>query len=391
MGGTDPTPMRLVTTWYGSFVIDDDDVVLASAPFPKDPKAIAERLRLIRESEVLEEEVRVAPKDGGFHVSEGRLCALEGAALAKTGSLLAGVPSPEELGMPPNLLRDASLELASSSLREALPPDQPVILYLRAMDLVEREGKRALEMLRYWHAFHFPELGALLDDEAFLHQMAETADREEILASRPEFDPTTIGGRPLSPGEDEAMAAMARHVLATQDEGRSLRDHLEVAIKGSAPNLAMLAGPLVGARLLNQAGSLERLARMPSSTVQLLGAEKALFLHIKEGAPPPKHGVVFQHPAVHSAPPWLRGRIARRLAGKISIATRADLVETYPDGELGARLREEFLERVQRLRSDNPSPPTGWRRRSPRTVTVRRKGGQRGRVKGRGRPKRGRR
>jgi nucleolar protein 56 len=161
------------------------------------------------------------------------------------------------------------------------------------------------------------------------------------------------------------MAAMARHIRDTRTEGRHLRETLEEAMVGTAPNLAALAGPLVGARLLSLAGSLERLSRMPSSTIQLLGAEKALFLHIKEGTPSPKHGVIFQHPSVHSSPPWLRGKVARALAGKLAIAARADAFDSRPDGSLGRELREAFSERVQQLRSEQPQPPLGWKRRRP--------------------------
>lgn len=375
--------MRLVTTWYGSFAVDEDGSVLASAPFPKSAPEIAERLRLIREGEVLDEELQVAPAGEAFSVTEDRLLALDGAEKVAGDAPPAALPGPEEVGMAAGLLREASLLLATSSIREALPEDQPVVLYLRAMDLVEREGTRSLEMLRAWHSFHFPELGALVGDGEFIALLAEDPGRDAVLAKRPDLDPGLDAGRPLAPDEGEAMAAMARHIRDTRTEGRLLRETLEEAMVGTAPNLAALAGPLVGARLLSLAGSLERLSRMPSSTIQLLGAEKALFLHIKEGTPSPKHGVIFQHPSVHSSPPWLRGKVARALAGKLAIAARADAIDSRPDGSLGQELREAFSERVQQLRSQQPQPPLGWKRRRPEPR------GQGGRGKG-GRVKGGR-
>ncbi len=378
--------MRLVSTWYGSFLVDEAGGLLASATFPKSAPEVAERLRLMREGEVLDEERRVAPPGDAFLVHEDRLLALEGAERAAGAAPREGVPAPEGLGFPPSLLRDASLQLAASSLREALPPDQPVVLYLRAMDLVDREGSRALEMLRAWHAFHFPELGAVVGDEEFLSLVAEDPDRGAILGRRPDLDRGVDAGRPLAPGEAEAMAALARHVLETRTEGRRLREALEGAVLSVAPNLSAVAGPLVGARLIGLAGSLERLSRMPSSTVQLLGAERALFLHIREGAPAPKHGVIFQHPVVHSSPPWLRGRVARALAGKISIAARGDVAGTRPDGDLGRELRERFLERAQQLRIQHPQAPPGWKRRRPRDMT---RDGSRRRGRPKGRSKRG--
>jgi nucleolar protein 56 len=381
--------MRLITTWYGSFAVDEDGKVLASAIFPKSAGEIAQRLRLIREGEVLDEDIQVAPSDEGFTVTEDRLMALDGALKAEPGTSAAAVavPGPEDVGIPASLLRDASLVLATSSIREALPEDQPVILYLRAMDLIEREATRCLEMLRYWHSFHFPELGALVGDEEFIALLSDDPRRASILEKRPELDPGVDAGRSLAEGEADAMVAMARHIKDSRIEGRRLRKTLEDTVVEAAPNLAILAGPLVGARLISLAGSLERLSRMPSSTIQLLGAEKALFLHIKEGAPAPKHGVIFQHPSVHSSPPWLRGRVARALAGKIAIATRGDSMKSRPDGTLGADLREIFLKRVQQLRIEQPQPPAGWKRR-PRDERKRRKGRGgpgRGRQSGKGR------
>lgn len=385
--------MRLATTWYGSFALDEDGTVLASALFPKSAEEIAERLKMIRDGEVLDEDLQVAPTGEGFTVSEDRLLALDGATKQDEGTGLAKVPGPDEMGFGPELLRDASLALATSSIREALPEDQPVVLYLRAMDLVEREATRSLEMLRAWHSFHFPELGALVGGEVFIALVSEGPDRALILEKRPDLDPGVDAGRPLAPGEGDAMASLARHIKESRAEGRRLREVLEETIIGVAPNLAVLAGPLVGARLLSLAGSLDRLSRMPSSTIQLLGAEKALFLHIKEGAPAPKHGVIFQHPSVHSSPPWLRGKVARALAGKIAIAVRGDAMDSRPDGSLGAELREQFLGRVQRVRIEQPQPPAGWKRRRYRDEKRGRGGrsgpgrGRGGRSKGRGGPK----
>lgn len=90
------------------------------------------------------------------------------------------------------------------------------------------------------------------------------------------------------------------------------------------PNTSALVGGLVAARLLSRAGSLEALSRMPASTIQVLGSERALFSHLRSGTPPPKHGIIFQHRRVHNAPKAVRGRVARVLAAKVSIAARLD-------------------------------------------------------------------
>ena len=90
-----------------------------------------------------------------------------------------------------------------------------------------------------------------------------------------------------------------------------------------APNLTKLLSANLGARLISLAGSLGRLAKLPSSTVQLLGAEKAMFMHLRSGKAPPKHGIIFQHPAIYKAPYWQRGKVSRSLASKASSPSSA--------------------------------------------------------------------
>ena len=100
----------------------------------------------------------------------------------------------------------------------------------------------------------------------------------------------------------------------------------EVSARADAviPNTSALIGGLVAARLLSRAGGLPELARMPGSTIQVLGSERALFSHLRSGSPPPKHGIIFQHRRVHNAPRDVRGRVARVLAAKLAIAARLD-------------------------------------------------------------------
>ena len=91
-----------------------------------------------------------------------------------------------------------------------------------------------------------------------------------------------------------------------------------------APNISTLAGPVLAAKLIAKAGSLRRLAMMPASTIQVLGAEKALYRAVKTKTRPPKHGLIFQHSYINGAPKGLRGKRARHFAAKLAIAARAD-------------------------------------------------------------------
>ncbi len=107
-------------------------------------------------------------------------------------------------------------------------------------------------------------------------------------------------------------------------------------------------GSLIAARLISLAGSLEKLAKMPSSTVQVLGAEKALFRSLHENAKPPKHGVIFQYPEIRGSPRSLRGKIARALAGKLAIAAKVDAMSGK---YVGDRLKGEVEEKIENIKS----------------------------------------
>jgi nucleolar protein 56 len=113
-----------------------------------------------------------------------------------------------------------------------------------------------------------------------------------------------------------------------------------------APNLSNLAGPVLAARLIALAGGLDELARMPSGTVQVLGAEDALFRHLRGDAPPPKHGAIYVHPYVRGTREEERGSAARAVAGKLTIAARVDRYA----GDLRPELADELDEKVERIR-----------------------------------------
>ncbi len=131
-----------------------------------------------------------------------------------------------------------------------------------------------------------------------------------------------------------------------------LRDTISTKIESLAnkvcPNLSTLVGPIIAARLIASAGSLKRLATLPSSTIQVLGAEEAFFRHLKSGAKCPKHGIILRVPWVRNSPKKLRGKIARTLAAKIAMAAKID----YYGGEfVGDNLKEDMERRVNEVRS----------------------------------------
>jgi nucleolar protein 56 len=137
-----------------------------------------------------------------------------------------------------------------------------------------------------------------------------------------------------------------------------LENYVDSVMDEVAPNTKTIAGSLLGARLIAIAGGLINLAKLPASTIQVLGAEKALFRSLKTKARPPKHGIIFQHPLIHDAQRWQRGKIARALAGKLSIAARVDAFNgKYAGDELKADLEKRILEIKERYEKPPPRPP----------------------------------
>jgi nucleolar protein 56 len=129
---------------------------------------------------------------------------------------------------------------------------------------------------------------------------------------------------------------------------------MDSAMDEVAPNMKALVGSLLGARLIALTGGLINLAKMPASTVQVLGAEKALFRSLKTGARPPKHGIIFQHTLIHEGKRWQRGKIARALAGKLAIAARSD---AFSGNYIGDGLKASFERRIKEIQEKYEEAP----------------------------------
>jgi nucleolar protein 56 len=264
--------------------------------------------------------------------------------------------------------RQIGLMLARSTVSEA---SQEKDLSLKhAIDGVEELDKsiNVIAMrLREWYSLHFPVLNDIIEDH---EQYASVIDicgvRKNITkdALSKTLVPDSLHDRILSSSDtlgavmsDEDITiikSLSRTVLNLYAQRRELEQYVSTVMTKIAPNIISLVGPMVGARLISLAGSLKELARKPSSTLQILGAEKALFRSLKTGADPPKHGVIYQAPEIHSAPYWQRGKIARALSGKLSLAARID---AYADTPTVTNLKEQFESRLAEIQRQNPDAP----------------------------------
>ncbi|MGA9621011.1 MAG: RNA-processing protein, partial [Methanoregula sp.] len=130
-------------------------------------------------------------------------------------------------------------------------------------------------------------------------------------------------------GGGGALGKVATGITGLSDTRTALAKEVSARACEVMPNTSALIGGLVAARLLSHAGGLKELSRLPASTIQVIGARTALFMHIRNRAPAPKHGIIFQHRRVHNAPREIRGKVARVLAGKLAIAARLDFYRGY--------------------------------------------------------------
>ncbi|HVL47382.1 MAG TPA: hypothetical protein VM889_02380 [Candidatus Thermoplasmatota archaeon] len=355
--------MFLLTTWFGAFLVEGDRIV-DERLFPRDARALAGLLERIERGDVLDEEKDLARRSDAFTVAEERLARLPGARLALDADAstlpdLAGRAS--DWGFTTALLHDASLVLARASLRHALAKrDLHVLQSVDAIDEVMAQANILSERLREWFGLHFPELAdSVARHEEFAALINQHGNRERIVAAKPELAPADPMGGTLGPAEEEAIKALARVTANLYGLRGDLEKYLTENVAIIAPNVTILVGPLVAARLLKSAGGLARLASMPAGTIQTLGAEKALFRHIREGKKPPKHGHLFQVPTIHRAGRHQRGALARTLAAKVALAARADAFTQ--DKTAGARLLDEFEARAREIAAGRKTRP----RRTP--------------------------
>ena len=236
-------------------------------------------------------------------------------------------------------LREFAINLSSSRVKEVSEQlDLHIIQSINELDELDKIINTMGARMREWYGLHFPELDNLVQSIVLYAEIVSKAGfreniTEEILQSTGSQDKkieVILDAAKRSKGGDmtlENLAIIKRladQVIAQSDLRRVLADHIELTMETVAPNVKEMLTATVGARIISKAGSLARLAMLPASTVQVLGAEKALFRALKTGARPPKHGLLFQHPLIHSAPKWQRGKIARAIASKVTIAARID-------------------------------------------------------------------
>ena len=256
-------------------------------------------------------------------------------------------------------LREFSMQLSSSKITEvSQSPDLHITQAINTLDETDRIINNTGSRLREWYGLHFPELDNLIDSINGYSQIVLAGKRENISrenfenAGFPESKVEMLSlvkeksrGGDITEKNLSIVQTLAKQILDLFELRKTIEEHIEEQMNKELPNITAVLGAAVGARILAHAGSLKRLSSIPASTIQILGAEKALFRSLKTGANPPKHGILFQHATVHAAPKWQRGKIARAIAGKAAIAARVDVY----GGGLNQTLLDKLNIRVQEI------------------------------------------
>ncbi len=246
-------------------------------------------------------------------------------------------------------------DLVSNQIRESIKTnDLMIIETVNSLKQIEDTTGKLIEQLRNWTRSYLPELDRLHNNQLYASLIADYTSRE-LIAQSPQLKSTNIT---LSSDYDITMTSSDLEVIKKFAQSLSnlyktqnlLEEFIHDKMQVVAPNVASVAGDSLGAKLIAHTNGLEELAKLPSSTVQILGAEKATFRHLKTGENPPKHGLIFQHPLLRGSNWWVRGKIARTIASKISIAARKDAYS----GEFDPNLSVELEEKVDKIKKDHP-------------------------------------
>ena len=346
--GCDPLTI-LITKWFGVFLCDEKSGrIIDKRLMPHDAAIVSEKLASVQRGALLDEERELAATvDGKIAVSDRRQ-----SELGKPELFDSSFITPQKYGFDDQFMHEVMMGLGKLRTSEPVPRDRNLVQAIRNLDDQIATINLYNERLHEWYGMHFPELADLARDKRYADLVSRFGDRSGIIEELG-IEMESIG----SEFNDEDMRAvqdLADTLYRLYDDKERTEEYIQGIVEETCPNMCALLGGPLSARMISLSGGLERLTTLPSSTVQLLGAEKAMFRHLKSGKRPPKHGIIYQHPEVHRAPYWQRGNIARALAGKVLIAAKID---QYHGGFRGDILNQEFMARVEDVKRRYPEPP----------------------------------
>ncbi len=296
-------PKTLATAWHGSYLLEGSRV-LRELPAPPTVDGLVERMaRRAAGTTTPEEEQLLAERAGETWRTRDRRLVRDGVLYDPTA------PGAPERDADRERHREAMLTQATRALADAWDPSVHVEEAVRSLRDLDRASNLLGERVASWAS----------------RDLADVEGESPVAAARAVLDRAPLEGfAPEDPALVTARRRLAELLLSLAETRTAVDEAVRAAAPVRTPNLHRLLGPELASRLVAQAGGLDRLAQLPASTVQVLGAERAFFEHLRGRAPPPRHGLLFLHPAIQSAPRAQRGKLARALAAKAAIAARLD-------------------------------------------------------------------
>ncbi len=234
-----------------------------------------------------------------------------------------------------------NLTLTKQDLRNSVQEDILIIQAIANINELDKAINLLTKRLREWYGLYFPELEQNVSHQEKIVELILSKDKTELSK---EFNIKDTMGADLKPLHLQEIKLLAKNISQLMILRKEHEEYLEKVMREYCPNLLELAGTTIAARLIELGKSLKHLAMLPASTIQLFGAEKALFRHIKTGSRPPKYGVIINHPIIQKAKREDKGKASRTLADKLSLCARLDFFKgEFKAKEYLKQLEEKFI------------------------------------------------
>ncbi len=332
----------IVTTPIGCFGVKGEKII-SYVRFSNNPTVIAKKLlqskeKMIPEEKQVENELK---KKGFTDIKKGDNEFIR-ANLLKLALGNNFVKNQIEFN---KLIAQVNIELTKKEIKKAIKRDTLVIQVNGAIEELDKSINILIERLREWYGLHFPEMDKIVSKhKKFAKIIEKFGSRDKIEDAELSYFKEKSMGMEFYKDDVKAVQSFAKAILSLYDLREELSKYCEELLKDVAPNLTELAGPPLAAKLVSLAGGLEKLARMPSSTIQLLGAEKSLFRHLHGKGKSPKHGIIITHPYMQRVPLKHRGKVARLIASKLSIASKLDF---YSKEKKWKELKKDLEDKIK--------------------------------------------
>lgn len=234
-----------------------------------------------------------------------------------------------------------NLALTRQAVKDSVSEDWLIIQAIANINELDKAANLLVKRLREWYSLYLPELSQKITSNEKFAELVSTKAKTELLKS---LNVSDSMGADLEKSHVNEIIELSSRINELYSLRKTHEEYLHTVMKKHCPNLLELAGVTVGAKLLEIGKGLKNLALLPASTIQLLGAEKALFRHIKTGSRSPKHGIIINHPIIQKAKRDEKGKAARMLADKLSLCARLDYFKgEFKAAEYKKELEKKFL------------------------------------------------